>query len=139
MDVAVPAVSKADKATPTRDEEFGARVASIPLPKRGNRARAELLNKRGFTMRSEHRDNEQAYALYSAAVKADPAYEWSRYNLACELALLGRSDEALAHLLALRRLDTTAARDALRAAATDDDLRVLRSAPLFSRLTSNID
>jgi tetratricopeptide (TPR) repeat protein len=64
----------------------------------------------------------------TALLPADPTV---RYNLACSLALLGRTDEALAALETAVRLGY---RD-MEHLRRDDDLRSLRGHPRFLALT----
>lgn len=103
-------------------------VASPP------KSQAQILNERGLAARRAGQHLRAAKA-YQEALELDPLHVWARYNLACELAVLGEYDSALAQLEALARLTSQEARDALRAARKDTDFSKIRDNPRFLRVT----
>jgi tetratricopeptide (TPR) repeat protein len=78
-------------------------------------------------MREYNRGNYEAAARqFRQALEADPFYILAKYNLVCQLALLGDRDEAFRHLDELSRWDSAAAREQTTHALTDADLTSLR-------------
>ncbi|MCC6623959.1 MAG: hypothetical protein IT385_22065 [Deltaproteobacteria bacterium] len=109
-------------------------------PSAERQERARSLNKSGL---DKHRKSklDDAIVDYEAALAAWPAHPFSRYNLACALALQGRHEDALFMLRALGHLapSDTAAADRLRAARVDGDFAALRADPRFRELTGATD
>lgn len=108
-------------------------------PTRDELERARRLNKSGL---GKHRrgEMEAAIADYEAALAVAPAHVFSRYNLACALALTGLPAEALLHLSVLAHQAEQAeqdrpARERLEAARIDKDFDSLRRDPRFRELT----
>jgi tetratricopeptide (TPR) repeat protein len=73
-----------------------------PKPRGSNRVRAKLLNARGLAAYRRGL-NEDALALYSQALAADPSYHWAHYNAACMLAMAGDVEAAIEHLKSWER------------------------------------
>lgn len=105
-------------------------------PTRDELEQARRLNKSGL---GKHRRGELDAALadYEAALAVAPAHVFSRYNLACALALLDRPAEALLHLsvLAHQAEQDRPARERLEAARIDKDFDSLRRDSRFRELT----
>lgn len=129
-----------EAAAPTPDrperslDELIREVARTPT--RDELEQARRLNKSGL---GKHRRGELAAAMadYEAALAVAPAHVFSRYNLACALALLERPAEALLHLsvLAHQAEQDRPARERLEAARIDKDFDTLRRNPRFRELT----
>ncbi len=98
-------------------------------------SKAQLLNEQGLAARKAGQHLRAAKA-YKEALQLDASHVWARYNLACELAVLGEHDAALLNLEVLTTLNDPEARQALRAAREDADFKKLRSNPKFVRLTN---
>ncbi|MFO0746460.1 MAG: tetratricopeptide repeat protein [Myxococcota bacterium] len=97
---------------------------------------AKSLNSLGLAARKDG-DHDSAVLLYREAAAADPKHVWSRYNLACELALAGSGDEALRLLEAIDAIGGEDASEALRDhAPRDKDFARLRGDPRFKALTT---
>jgi Flp pilus assembly protein TadD len=77
---------------------------------------------------------EEGLAVDRQLVRMVPENETAHYNLACSLALCGRTDEALDTLAEAMRLGY----DDLGHLLTDDDLTSLREEPRFRELTARI-
>jgi len=136
------APSPAPDATPTSPDAAVAivdaqapEVAPAPKPFIANPIEAARLNEDGLARRKAG-DNAGAMRYYEQALAADPDHVWSRYNLACELALAGRGKEALAGRSKLHKLGTGDARRALQAARKDSDFRSIKDNGQFFRLTN---
>jgi len=97
---------------------------------------ARAFNKTGL---EKHRRLQLADAIadYRQAIEGAPAFAFSRYNLACALALERQTDEALFQLAVLAHLAKrdSAAVDRLAAARIDADFELLRADPRFRALT----
>jgi tetratricopeptide (TPR) repeat protein len=112
-------------------------VAELELPmSAAQREAARALNKTGL---EKHRRLQLAEAIadYRLAIERAPPFAFSRYNLACALALERQVDEALFQLAVLAHLakrDTSAA-DRIAAARVDADFELLRADPRFRALT----
>ncbi|MFO0748705.1 MAG: tetratricopeptide repeat protein [Myxococcota bacterium] len=129
-------------AEPRIDEPLSPELA-VALARPASREAQELartLNKSGL---EKHRKRlyDEAIADYRQALAAWPGHVFSRYNLACALALLQRNDEALGALGILGHLaeTSTGAADRLHAARTDSDFEPLRKDPRFRALTGATD
>jgi hypothetical protein len=105
-------------------------------PTRDELEQARRLNKNGL---GKHRrgELEAAIADYEAALEVAPAHVFSRYNLACALALTERPAKALLHLsvLAHQAEQDRPARERLEAARIDKDFELLRRDSRFRELT----
>ena len=99
----------------------------------GNLKRAKRLNVKGLKARKRG-DNARALRYYRKAVAASPRYGWARFNLACELSLAGREDEAIEHLLVLHQMNTEETREILPLIHTDHDFDNVRHNPAFRLL-----
>lgn len=108
-------------------------VAPAVTPR--NPAEANRLNEAGLAARKAG-DHARAQTLYVEALKFNPDNVWARYNLACELALSGRSKEAYAELTTLYKLGTPEAKRALAAARKDSDFESIKDSGQFFRLTN---
>lgn len=109
--------------------------AKEPAPGRQpDRKRSSLLNAKGLSARKIGRHSD-AEAYYRQAIDADPNNIWARYNLACELNLAGRVEDALEHLAQIGKSNHQDAADALEAAIKDKDFRSLRHDARFQALT----
>jgi tetratricopeptide (TPR) repeat protein len=96
--------------------------------------RARDLNSDG--MREYNRGNYEAAARnFRQALEVDPFHLLAKYNLVCQLALLGETDEALRHLDELYRWDSAAADAQASHALTDADLTSLRNDVRFRLIT----
>ncbi len=104
----------------------------------GDLKAAQKLNSEGFRARKAKK-GAKALELYRQAVAASPGYAVARSNLACELVLAGKRDEALAELTTLFRLDTPEARDKVRAAQRDEDLRSVWEDPALCAMVADLD
>lgn len=97
---------------------------------------ARKLNKDGL---ARHRADDLAGAIlaYEAALRIAPGHVFSRYNLACALALTGRPEDSLFHLAVLGHQATREgpARDRLAAARVDSDFDTLHGDIRFRTLT----
>lgn len=122
-------------ASAARDEAPAQSTQDEVVAPRPDPALARGLNLLGYSARKIG-DHRAATALYRAAASADPSHVWSRYNLACELALAGFHAEALDLLDAIQRIGGADAREALGPghAGTDGDLDSLRAEPRFRAL-----
>lgn len=129
---AAPAQADTAQAVPP-DAQVAAPVAPAAVPR--NPAESNRLNEAGLNARKAG-DHTRAMQLYQEALKFNPDSVWARYNLACELALAGRSKEAFAELTALYKLDTPESRKALAAARKDSDFDSIRDSGQFFRLTN---
>lgn len=129
---AVPA--EADTTQPGPADVEVAKVAPpVEVPR--NPAESNRLNEAGLNARKAG-DHARAMQLYQEALKFNPDSVWARYNLACELALAGRSKEAFAELTTLYKLGTPESRKALGAARKDSDFDSIRDSGQFFRLTN---
>jgi len=96
---------------------------------------AKSLNALGFAARKDG-DHAAARMLYREALEADADHVWSRYNLACEHALLGEADQALALLQRIADIGGVEADKALfEHAPRDKDFAKLRRDRRFMALT----
>lgn len=98
---------------------------------RKQKLEARRLNSEGLH-RHKKGDYGQAAEKYRDALAVDGRARFPRYNLACALALLGKSDEALQHLLALRELGHEAK---LADARVDADFVSMRADARFVALS----
>lgn len=110
-------------------------VVEVVAPKVRNPIEATRLNEDGLAKRKVG-DHAAAMKLYEQALAADPEHVWARYNYACELALAGRSKDALNELTTLYKLDTADSKRALGAARKDSDFRSIKESGQFFRLTN---
>lgn len=115
---------------------MSASEASAAFPA-GDLRRSKKLNGQGYRARKRG-DHSAAVALYRQAVTAAPAYGQARLNLACELALAGRADAALAELSMLYRSGRPDHRKYLRLATADSDLASLWKTGRFMALISGV-
>ncbi|MBN1945074.1 MAG: tetratricopeptide repeat protein [Bradymonadales bacterium] len=101
---------------------------------RSARRRAETFNRDGMRdyERGRYRD---AARNFERALEADPWYPRAKYNLACQLALLGETAESLRHLDELSRWDTDEAHQQASRALVDEDFISLRDNPQFRDIT----
>jgi alpha/beta hydrolase family protein len=83
----------------------------------------------GFGEAYNEKDYEQAIAILNGALEQYPGNAGLTYNLACMEALVGREDEALAHLE-----EALVWEPFKELAANDDDFASLRDKPEFRRL-----
>lgn len=130
---AVPPPASEPAATPAKlpaPLSAAQRAARYPP---GDRARANELNKMGLAQRrrGQHRG---ALKSYQAALGASPGHVWARFNLACELAALGRKAAALRHMETLYTMDTEEAARALLGAQADLDLLSLWDEPRLAAM-----
>ena len=137
-DVALEAVNPSGEVFPVHPDFLPMTlVAELELPMTAaQREAARALNKTGL---EKHRRLQLAEAIadYRLAIERAPPFAFSRYNLACALALERQVDEALFQLAVLAHLakrDTSAA-DRLAAARVDADFELLRADPRFRALT----
>ena len=77
-----------------------------PKPRPASRARAKALNARGLAAYRRGLPDD-ALALYSQALAADPTYHWAHYNAACMVALTGDVEAAIEHLQSWQRHSPT--------------------------------
>lgn len=133
-DSALPIVSPEATLAP----ELIAELARNPSADQKEQSRAR--NKAGLELHKK-KDWAGARAEYEAALRAWPGHPFSRYNLACALALEGKLDEALGALRVLAHLaeSQTTAADRLKAARVDSDFEALRADPRFRALTRATD
>ncbi len=117
-------------AVPPRLTDDAARTRDFPA---GDVARARVLNDAGLAARKARKP---ALELYAAAVVASPSFVPARYNLACEQARAGKTDDAIASLEALHRLGTRETRKYLSLARTDADFEPIRRDPRFAALAA---
>ena len=96
----------------------------VTLYPRGDSARARTLNAEGFAHRQAG-EHGKALAAYLSAVAADPSLPSPRFNLACELALIGSDVDAVAHLEVLYHFDTPRSRRLLLKAEAEKDLQAI--------------
>jgi hypothetical protein len=129
---AVPAEADTTQPGPT-DAEVAKVAPPVEVPR--NPAESNRLNEAGLNARKAG-DHARAMQLYQEALKFNPDSVWARYNLACELALAGRSKEAFAELTTLYKLGTPESRKALGAARKDSDFDSIRDSGQFFRLTN---
>lgn len=135
-DTVVAAPAEADTAPPAQpDAQVAAVPVAPPVEVPRNPAEANRLNEAGLNARKAG-DHGRAMQLYQEALKFNPDSVWARYNLACELALAGRSKEAFAELTTLYKLGTPESRKALAAARKDSDFDSIRDSGQFFRLTN---
>lgn len=129
-----PAARPTSAVGPTPPPEVLLAVARSPS--RDELEEARRLNKNGL---GKHRKGEMAAAIadYEAALAVAPSHVFSRYNLACALALTDQHVEALMHLavIAHQAEQDRPARERLGAARIDKDFEHLRSNPRFRELT----
>ncbi len=137
-DVAIETVNPTGEVFPVHPDFLPMTlVAELELPmSAAQREAARALNKTGL---EKHRRLQLAEAIadYREAIVRAPPFAFSRYNLACALALERQVDEALFQLAVLAHLakrDTSAA-DRLAAARVDADFELLRADPRFRALT----
>jgi tetratricopeptide (TPR) repeat protein len=83
----------------------------------------------GFGEAYSGKDYERAVAILRGALEEHPGNEGLTYNLSCMEALLGREDDALAHLE-----EALAWEPFKELAASDDDFASLRGRPEFQEL-----
>lgn len=134
-DALAAAPAEADTAQPAQPDTQVAAAPVAPAAVPRNPAESNRLNEAGLNARKAG-DHARAMQLYQEALKFNPDSVWARYNLACELALAGRSKEAFAELTALYKLDTPESRKALAAARKDSDFDSIRDSGQFFRLTN---
>ncbi|MCA9561846.1 MAG: LytR C-terminal domain-containing protein [Myxococcales bacterium] len=98
------------------------------------RRRADSKNEDGL---DEYRDGDYAAAVrdFESALESDPWHVFAKYNLACNLALLGRHEEALQHLDELSRWDISASSERMARARVDEDFESLRDNQEFKLIT----
>lgn len=110
--------------SPIRGESVSARATR----------RAREHNTRG--MRDYNRGRyDDAAGEFESALQDDPFYVLSKYNLACQLALLGDAEGALLHLDELSRWDVPEAQEQLTHARSDEDFVSLREDVRFRLIT----
>lgn len=123
-----------NKAAVLRDE-----LLALPKDRGGDREAAKTLHRRAMT---EHgrKDFTAAERTWAEAARTDPSWDWPFYNLACVAARVGRPDDAMAYLEAVRTRNPAA--DMIRRIATDHDFDALRRRPEFTaflvRLTQQV-
>ncbi len=116
-------------------EELARALAIAPSPEAEREAKR--LNQRALR-RHRKLELEAAVGLYREALEAWPGHPFSRYNLGCALALLGRKEAALRELEVLAALGDDASLWRLRRARVDEDFVDVRDDPSFRRLTSYV-
>lgn len=111
-----------------------------PLPRREVKApskraarKAKKANSKGYRAYKKRRYSE-AVDHFQEALRADPFYVKAKYNLACNLALVGDSDGALQALLELQSWEDGAARASFNKARVDRDFERLHADQRFRRL-----
>lgn len=104
----------------------------------GNFKRARKFNTAGYK-RFKVKDRRGALANYRRAVKASPAYEQARFNLACELSVSGQPGLAIEQLEHLFRIGTPKARKLLSRARYDSDFTALHSDPRYQAIITEFD
>lgn len=136
-DAVAVAPAEVDTVQPAQPDAQVAQVAPVapPVEVPRNPAESNRLNEAGLNARKAG-DHARALQLYQEALKFNPDSVWARYNLACELALAGRSKEAFAELTTLYKLGTPESRKALGAARKDSDFDSIRDSGQFFRLTN---
>jgi tetratricopeptide (TPR) repeat protein len=102
----------------------------------GDRATAKKHNAEGLALRKIG-DGAGAMAAYKAAVATSPSYVPGHYNYACELAIAGQLDAAVAQLEHLLRIGTLEARSFAARAAFDEDFLRLRDDPRFLAIAAS--
>jgi hypothetical protein len=99
---------------------------------------SQALNTGGYTRYSK-KDYEKANGWFARALVADPANTFARYNLACNLALDGKSEEALwnlEQLLPAAKAGDPRAKHYLTKAKSDEDLASVKKNPRFVTVTT---
>ncbi|MCC6620760.1 MAG: hypothetical protein IT385_05875 [Deltaproteobacteria bacterium] len=110
-------------------------AVAVGAAREGDNLTARSLNSLGYAARKKG-DHASARLLYKEAMAADPRHVWSRFNLACELALMGDLAGALALLEEVDRIGGPDADKALgQHAPRDADLEALATHPRFRALT----
>lgn len=101
---------------------------------RRNRDRANDQNADGL---DDYNDGNYRRAVehFERALEHDPWHVLAKYNLACNLALLGDHEEALRHLDELSRWDISASSERMARARVDEDFVSLRDDPMFAAIT----
>lgn len=100
---------------------------------------SQALNAGGYTRYSK-KEYAKADGWFARALALDPSNTFARYNLACNLALEGNSDQALWNLEQLvpaAKAGDPRATHYLKKATSDDDLKSVRKDPRFGKATSN--
>ena len=111
-----------------------------PLPRREVKApskrdakKAKKANSKGFKAYKK-RNYSEAVDHFQEALRYDPFYVKAKYNLACNLALIGDNDGSLQALLELQSWDDGAARGSFDRARADRDFERLHADQRFRRL-----
>lgn len=120
-----------------RMAEFLARDRSpIRTEPASERARQRARDRNRDGMQAYNRgDYEAAADEFVSALEADPYFDLAKYNLICQLALLGRTDDAIEHLDELSRWDSPEVAERMSRALVDEDLISLRDDPRFRIIT----
>jgi hypothetical protein len=117
----------------TRGTQRGAPIRVEEVSSR-NQTRATDANTDG--MRAYNRGRyEEAAEQFERALRYNPYHRLAKYNLACQMALLGNHEEALRHLDELSRWDAPWAAEQLSHALTDEDFISMRDNPRFREIT----
>jgi tetratricopeptide (TPR) repeat protein len=102
-------------------------------PSKGAEAKAKKLNGQGFKAYKKGRYAE-AVQSFQDALGQDPFYVKAKYNLACNLSLLGDADGAVQQLLELQSWDSPEARAHFQQARSDRDFERLHNDNRFRRM-----
>lgn len=125
----------------TTDGEVAAAAGEVRLlpqvtpakPSRGALAQANRFNSQGLRQYKRRR-YAAAVDLFTRALGKDPFHAKAKYNLACNLALLGDGDGAVQALLELQSWDSTDARAQFAKARSDSDFEPIHNNARFRRL-----
>jgi len=101
---------------------------------RRNRGRADDQNSDGIRDYERGRHND-AIDHFERALRYDEWHVLAKYNLACNLNLVGRADDALDHLEELMRWDISESDERMARARVDDDFESLRTNERFQAIT----
>ncbi len=115
------------------------RLPKIAVKKASKRAqkKAKRSNSKGYRHYKKRR-YAQAVQQFQSALKQHPFYTKAKYNLACNLSLLGDRDGAIQHLLELDSWDDPEAQAQFQGARLDKDFEPLHNDARFRQLVGLI-
>lgn len=120
-------------------EDFLAQDRPTLRVEEGNNRRARSHNEDGM---DEYEDGDYRGAVeeFLDALDDDPFYALAKYNLVCQYALLGETEEAIFHLDELSRWDDySVVSERMERAHSDSDLNSLRDDPRFRYITGYLE